>query len=482
MKIQNIVANLVGNTRFDTMEGRQYLVAPMVMMTEGVHNGSGGPILYKKDELSKTPEVWNHKPVVVYHPSANGQGVSACDPIILSNRKVGIVMNTKLSEVEVNNKKVPCWKAEAWLEQDRINKVDERISDFLNNKEMMELSTGLFVDPIDEDGDWNGEHYDQIATNLRPDHLALLPDLKGACSIEDGAGLLRNQIILNAVPEKIKIVNNKLSHDNIRSMINSWLREKNPTDNWELWVADVYDDFFIYENRSKLTKLDYEIKDNSVVINGMEEEVIRVTEYRTKTGEFVGNKRKESIMDKKKVVDTIIASNGNSFVEDNRDALMSMDEDVLEKLQADDKAAAELAVENAALKVEKEKPEVTKEPEVTKKPEVTDNADEKPQTIEDHIASLPAEVQPVMTNAINQYNQTKKRLVAKIMENENNQFTEDQLKAKNNDELSAIVSIAFNKSEGEKVMNYAGQGIDNSTVVENTEEPLVMPPTFVSKQ
>jgi len=210
----------------------------------------------------------------------------------------------------------------------------------------------------------------------------------------------------------------------------------------------------------------------------MEEEVVRVTEYRTKTGEFVGNKRKESIMDKKKVVDTIIASNGNSFVEDNRDALMSMDEKVLEKLQTDDKAAAELAVENAALKVEKEAPEVTDNAEA----EADDSADEKPQTIEDHIASLPAEVQPVMTNAINQYNQTKKRLVAKIMENENNQFTEDQLKAKNNDELSAIVSIAFNKSEGEKVMNYAGQGIDDSKVVENTEEPLVMPPTFVPKQ
>ena len=183
-------------------------------------------------------------------------------------------------------------------------------------------------------------------------------------------------------------------------------------------------------------------------------------------------------MDKKKVVDTIIASNGNSFVEDNRDVLMSMDEDVLEKLQTDDKAAAALAVENAALKVEKEKPEVTDNTEA----EADNNADEKPQTIEDHIASLPAEVQPVMTNAINQYNQTKKRLVAKIMENENNQFTEDQLKAKNNDELSAIVSIAFNKSEGEKVMNYAGQGIDDSKVVENTEEPLVMPPTFVPKQ
>ena len=480
MKIQNITCNLAGKTRFDTMEGRSYLVAPMVMMVEGVHAGSGGPILYTKEALAKSPEVWNHKPVVVYHPSSNGQSVSACDPIILSNRKVGVVMNTKLDDVKLDNgDTVPGWKAEAWLEQDRIDKVDERISNFLENNEMMELSTGLFIDSVNEEGEWNEEHYDAIATNLRPDHLALLPDLKGACSIEDGGGLLRNQIILNAVPEKIKIIDNQLSHENIRSMINSWLREKDTTGNWELWVDTVYDSFFVYEDQGTLFKLNYEVKDNSVVIDGTAEEVVRVTEFRTKSGEFVGNKdiRKESEMDKKEMVDSIIASNGNSFVEENREVLVGMDETVLETLQKDDKAAAEIAVENAALKESSEALQ-------TENDELKTNRDEDgetPVTVEDHIATMPDEMQPMMANAMSQYKATKKRLIEKILSNSNNQFTEDHLNMKNNDELNAIVSIAFNAVESKKLMNYAGQGIDTPEVTENKEEPLTMPSTFQPK-
>ena len=104
--VQRIVANFTGPTRFDTMEGKQFLVAPMVMLTEGVHAGSGGPLYYSKNELNDCPQAWNHKPVVVYHPEANGEGVSACDPIILSNRKVGVIMNAKTEEITINEIKV----------------------------------------------------------------------------------------------------------------------------------------------------------------------------------------------------------------------------------------------------------------------------------------------------------------------------------------------------------------------------------------
>ena len=68
--LEHITNNLQGSqVRHDRMEGREYLVAPMAMITEGVHNGSQGPLYYPWDELSKFPQVWNMKPVVVYHPS-----------------------------------------------------------------------------------------------------------------------------------------------------------------------------------------------------------------------------------------------------------------------------------------------------------------------------------------------------------------------------------------------------------------------------
>jgi hypothetical protein len=82
-------------------------------------------------------------------------------------------------------------KAEAWLEVERVKQVDNRILEALEKGEMVELSTGLFTDNEPTEGDWNGEKYMAIARNFRPDHLAILPDKVGACSIADGAGLLR---------------------------------------------------------------------------------------------------------------------------------------------------------------------------------------------------------------------------------------------------------------------------------------------------
>lgn len=173
-----------GKLRYEELDGRRYLVAPMVMLTEGVHQGSKGPLYYPPEELSKTPVVWNTKPIVVYHPKIDGCGVSACSPDILAERSVGMVMHTHYADGKL--------KAEAWLDDSKIDRVDSRIRDYLNKNQVMEISTGLFTDNVAQQGEWRGERYTHVARNYRPDHLALLPDERGACSVADGAGLLRN--------------------------------------------------------------------------------------------------------------------------------------------------------------------------------------------------------------------------------------------------------------------------------------------------
>lgn len=184
-KLDHISFTLNGaKSRWDTFESKKYLVVPMVMLTEGVHNGSLGAGLYGEDEISKTPEAWNHKPIVVYHPTINGTGVSACDPSILESRKIGLVFNTEFDGRLT---------AEAWIDPEKCKSVDDRILNSLEKGKIVELSTGLFMDrEYAENGDWEGEKYDWIARNFRPDHLAILPDQKGACSIADGAGLGAN--------------------------------------------------------------------------------------------------------------------------------------------------------------------------------------------------------------------------------------------------------------------------------------------------
>lgn len=511
--LQRIKANFTGNIRHDEMMGRKYLVAPMIMLVEGVHDGSGGPLFYPEEELAKTPQIWNHKPVIVYHPQAGGLGISACDPIILSNRQVGVIMNTKFEDGKL--------KAEAWMEEDRMNKVDERISGFIEKNVMMELSTGLFTDneSADEGAKWNEEAYDAIARNYRPDHLALLPDLKGACSIEDGAGFLR----LNAKSDKMVINANTLSHGNIRSMLNSWAHSRSE----HSWVETVYDKSFIYEeeDNGRFYQREYEVKDNVVMVNDMTAvEVVRVTEWRTKDGnKFVGNKketvskennndsdRKGQVMDEKKkvkIIDALIACNTNSWGKDDRETLEAMEDAVLEKM-LEGTIAAEKAVENAAKKgAEEATKKLTVNQDDTGDKEGNDNKqsagesteddkgntsteeekkateNKKPQTMAEFLANAPKELQGPLNSMLATHKAIKAGLIKKITDNEKNKFTKEELEAKDLPELRKLVAIlpSDEQQDAELGLNFAGQG-DVDDITDNKEEPMVMPAVILQEK
>ena len=171
--------------RTATLEGKTHFVVPMVMLTEGVHNGSNGPILYQADDLRASLQAWNGRPVVVYHPQLNGRGVSACDPDIVNRYKIGTVFNARFDGKRLT--------AEAWIDQERVGQVDDRVLQTILHNRQMEISTGLYFGFDVGEGTWNGQPYIATARNHQPDHLAILPDLKGACSISDGCGLMRNK-------------------------------------------------------------------------------------------------------------------------------------------------------------------------------------------------------------------------------------------------------------------------------------------------
>jgi hypothetical protein len=170
------------------LEGREHYIVPMVMAVEGVLRGSNGPIFYPVDELRKSVPLWNGKPVVVYHPDmAKTTSGYANHPEIFNQQKVGTIFNTRIV-----GKKL---KADAWIDIERVRRVDERVQKTIESKIMMEVSTGLSFPIKEEIGIHNGSEYFAIARNLQPDHLAILPDRRGACSILDGAGLCRNNRI-----------------------------------------------------------------------------------------------------------------------------------------------------------------------------------------------------------------------------------------------------------------------------------------------
>lgn len=187
--MEKIVANLSSNIKHKTMHGRDYIVAPVVMMVEGVLAGSAGPLLYGASEISKSVAAWNHKPITLGHPQAeDGAMKSGCDPDELEKSALGVILNTKY---EAKTGKL---KAEAWFDKSRLTKVHraEQVLMALNSNQKMEVSTGLFVDVEHRQGEFKGRQYKGETKAYRPDHLAVLIGEPGASSIADGAGLLAN--------------------------------------------------------------------------------------------------------------------------------------------------------------------------------------------------------------------------------------------------------------------------------------------------
>lgn len=184
---QNLTVNITGKSRREKLEGKEYDVVPAVILAEGVWEGSGGPILYTKEENKKWANSWNHKPVVVYHPTdADGKSLSACDPVILNTRKVGMILNTKCT-------KEGQLKTEVWVDRVRVKEVDARVSKLITKGDPIESSTGLELDLVKKKGVHNDVEYVGTATNYRPDHLAILPDRKGAFPVTAGGGLFQNE-------------------------------------------------------------------------------------------------------------------------------------------------------------------------------------------------------------------------------------------------------------------------------------------------
>lgn len=180
-RLVRLTSNLRGrDARTEYLQGREYLVVPCVMITEGVLNGSQGAGLYRERDVYPTVDDWNGMPVHKNHP----KGKSARTPVMRNKTHIGTVYNT-----EWTGNKLVC---EVWFDVELTEKVDNRILDYIRSRRKIEVSTGLYLTRYRKEGVFNGERYSWIAKNQKPDHLAVLLDSTGACSIEKGCGLLAN--------------------------------------------------------------------------------------------------------------------------------------------------------------------------------------------------------------------------------------------------------------------------------------------------
>lgn len=172
--------------RSEVHQGRQHIVVPAVMMVEGVHNGSLGPLFHSAEELGHIEGAWNGIPVVIQHPQNNsGDYISANIPSQIE-KAVGRVYNAHMDDKKL--------KGEVWLDVETLKKYSPETLGYIQQKRPLDVSVGVFTDELSEEGEWNGEMYIGRAQNHRPDHLALLPGGQGACSWADGCGIRVNEV------------------------------------------------------------------------------------------------------------------------------------------------------------------------------------------------------------------------------------------------------------------------------------------------
>lgn len=426
--------------RRENFEDIEHLVVPVVAAKQMVMNG----LFYPAEEFRDWVETWNGVPVPISHPQVNGVAISARAPRIQELTSVGWFFNVDFTS---DNK----LKGEIWLNTEKAKKLNaEYLIEQFENGEIMEVSTGLFSNLEMIAGEYEGVTYDAIVRHIRPDHLALLPNEVGACSVEDGCGAMRNNCAgcngtcneakttrekinkaLRLVGEKLGLSANKESFGEIREKVHDALREVY-TNDW-VFILDLYDDMVIYEveSNSTLYKRSYVMADGKAVLGADTQEVVRKTTYSPVISDNEQNQYGgKHTMDKEKLVQNVIANSTNNFSETDKTTLESLSEDILSKMavnegEGSEAEASETVVESGEAEVPTENGETETE-ELSTEQKVNSFVD----GVED------SEVKEFLGNAVKEHISKKETLINSIVSN--SQFTKEEVKTMSFNQLQKL--------------------------------------------
>lgn len=451
-----------GTVRRAMLHNREHIVAPLVLIVPGVLEGSRGALYYPPEEVERDPSVWNHVPIVVYHPYLNGQPTSARDPEILNRQGIGVILNT-----HINNGRLV---AEGWFDAERTRQIDQRVWQALQAGQAMELSTGLALQEQQAPANsvHNGKPYTAIATNYKPDHLAVLPDQTGACSIKDGCGVLVNEkqqqetvsllqklagllglgkSVPTAIAPAISSTNYKTSLTANETDLKEMLRELEQAfgkaypivvdGNTGTYLScphleEVYDDYLIYCDGDGYYKLSYSMKGAEVVFDGTPQPVERQVNYVPSSGTTTMSMNKEQ---RQQAIEYITANCDCWKFDKAADTLNSMPDDNLTKLQS----VVQVEVANKA------KPQPTVNPVQQAAQQGFSNGNTAPLPVAQPAPTangLTEQERADLAFLRQQVANTRTEVISKITANASNKFSKEQLEAMPLDTLNNIAALA----------------------------------------
>ncbi|HGU6585055.1 TPA: DUF2213 domain-containing protein [Escherichia coli] len=297
------VVNSASNITTETIDGKPHIVVRGI--TPVVDDIVMNRKLYPAAEIEKAYNTLERNPMPLGHPKVDGKHVSARDVRAVNEYHVGAWFqngtheNNKVSgDMYVNRQYAESSEKGKRL----VNRLDEMAAG--TNTDPIHISTGLLYSGIAANGESKGKKYNEIATNMFFDHVAILLDEPGAGTPEEGVGIFVNsegdeqQIEVARLADGIDCTRDGLlnktkffftnasnfSFDDISRAISDKLREGDAEDKW-LWPETVWPDSFIYRNDTKYLKQKYLIDDDGkAVFVGEPVEVVRKpTEYEIKT-------------------------------------------------------------------------------------------------------------------------------------------------------------------------------------------------------
>lgn len=233
--------------RTETLDGADYLVVPDVAVGKPAHLDGG---YIPEDVWRNTQDEWNGRPLPVGHPTdAWGNNVSANAPTVREQAVVGWFYNAQYDETTSE------LQGELWINKEKARELGghaEAVLDQLANGNGLDVSTA-YSGVQGEPGTYDGEHRDEVLVDIRPDHVALLPDALGPGNLttDDGAGVPEDVAITevatpNAEGDDGAVAANDAGADGTALFVNARTQARTPeysgTTSGE-WSAPTFNDF-----------------------------------------------------------------------------------------------------------------------------------------------------------------------------------------------------------------------------------------------
>ncbi|EPV8501336.1 DUF2213 domain-containing protein [Klebsiella pneumoniae] len=185
------VVNSASNISTETIDGKPHIVVRGI--TPVVDDIVMNRKLYPAAEIEKAYNTLERNPMPLGHPKVDGKHVSARDVRAVNEYHVGAWLQNVsheggkvMGDMYVNRQYAESSEKGKRL----INRLDEMISG--TNSEPIHISTGLLYSGIAANGESKGKKYNEIATNMMFDHVAVLLDEPGAGTPEEGVGIFVN--------------------------------------------------------------------------------------------------------------------------------------------------------------------------------------------------------------------------------------------------------------------------------------------------